>query len=82
MINSDKRFSVDEQNNLMMVLWNNELPITNRNEFSPAANFIYVPAGWKVTGVCQIPGTSPYRRNDDGDGHIQPENRAPELCGS
>lgn len=62
MINSDKRFSVDEQGNLMMVLWNNELLTynPNRNEFSPAANFIYVPAGWKVTGVCQIPGTSRY----------------------
>jgi ligand-binding sensor domain-containing protein len=61
-IYSDKRLLQDEEGNIMMIIWNNELLTYNekKNEFSAAYNFIYIPADWKVTGICQLKGTKKY----------------------
>jgi ligand-binding sensor domain-containing protein len=61
-IYSDKFLQEDEDGNIMMILWNNELLTYNekKNEFSAAYNFIYVPTDWKITGICQLPGTKKY----------------------
>jgi ligand-binding sensor domain-containing protein len=61
-INSDKQIIEDEDGNIMMILWNNELLTYNekKNEFATAYNFIYFPSDWNITGVCQLKGTKKY----------------------
>ena len=61
-IYADKNLVQDDEGNVFMTLWNVELLTYSKekNEFSPAHNFIQLPEEWKITGLTQLPGTKKY----------------------
>ncbi|MBL7738918.1 MAG: hypothetical protein JNK14_06835 [Chitinophagaceae bacterium] len=62
-MHAEKRIITDEEGNIFLMLWNVELLIYDEKNdlFKPAGDFVHMPAAdWKVTGMCQLPGTSKY----------------------
>jgi ligand-binding sensor domain-containing protein/signal transduction histidine kinase len=61
-MSADKNLVQDGEGNMFMTLWNVELLTYNseKNEFSPAHNFVHLPEGWRVTGFTHLPGTKKY----------------------
>ncbi|MBL7743685.1 MAG: hypothetical protein JNN00_09465 [Chitinophagaceae bacterium] len=61
-LHAEKRLVEDLDGNIFLLLWNVELLMYNEknNDFSSAYSFIHLPADWKVTGICQLPGTRKY----------------------
>jgi ligand-binding sensor domain-containing protein len=59
---AEKQLVQDDDGNIFVILWNNELLTYNeqKNEFAPSHNFIQLPEGWKITGLTHLPGTKKY----------------------
>ncbi|HEY6503826.1 MAG TPA: two-component regulator propeller domain-containing protein, partial [Chitinophagaceae bacterium] len=59
---NEKGFAQDEYGNVFLVIGNRELLTYNeeKNEFSPAHNFIKFPQEWGIIGFFQQPGTKKY----------------------